>query len=238
LVERRKLNRERELLAELTEWLQSCNSLGELYQMMAQFLGRLLPTCAGSLYIYANSRDVLESAKSWNGGEITAAMRPEDCWGLRRGRPYVYGESEISFPCADVAASMSDEYCCIPILAHGETIGLLHLEILPVRPVSRREPQKDGGRDAAAVRSCLCGADQLAIANVKLRDELRDQSIRDALTGLYNRRYMMETCSREFSRVKRAGQNVSIPSLDIDHFKKFNDNHGPRRRRHGSARCR
>jgi GAF domain-containing protein len=128
LVERRKLNRERELLAELTEWLQSCNSLGELYQMMAQFLGRLLPTCAGSLYIYANSRDVLESAKSWNGGEITAAMRPEDCWGLRRGRPYVYGESEISFPCADVAASMSDEYCCIPILAHGETIGLLHLE--------------------------------------------------------------------------------------------------------------
>ena len=112
LVERRELDRERQLLAELTEWLQSCNSLGELYQMMAQFLGRLLPTCAGSLYIYANSRDVLENAKSWNGGETVAAMRPEDWWGLRRGRPYFYGESEISFPCAHVAGSVSPTSTC------------------------------------------------------------------------------------------------------------------------------
>jgi len=67
LVERHKLNRETRLLSDLNEWLQSCNSLGELYQMVAEFLGRLLPSCGGSLYIYANSRDVLESAKAWNG---------------------------------------------------------------------------------------------------------------------------------------------------------------------------
>ena len=79
LTERHKLNREAQLLADLNEWLQSCNSLGELYQMVAEFLGRLLPTCAGSLYIYANSRDVLESAKAWNGGKMMPAMHPEDC---------------------------------------------------------------------------------------------------------------------------------------------------------------
>ena len=66
----------------------------------------------------------------------------------------------------------------------------------------------------------------LAIANVKLRDQLRDQSIRDALTGMFNRRYLLETCRREFSRAARAGQSVSILSIDVDHFKKFNDNHG------------
>lgn len=65
LVERQKSNRETRLLSDLNEWLQSCNSLGELYRMVAEFLGRLLPGCAGSLYIYANSRDVLESAKAW-----------------------------------------------------------------------------------------------------------------------------------------------------------------------------
>jgi HAMP domain-containing protein len=79
LTERHKLNREAQLLADLNEWLQSCNSLGELYQMVAEFLGRLLPACGGSLYIYANSRDVLESAKAWNGGTMMPAMHPGAC---------------------------------------------------------------------------------------------------------------------------------------------------------------
>ncbi len=76
LVERHQLNRETRLLSDLNEWLQCCNSLGELYQMVAEFLGPLLPICAGSLYIYANSRDVLESAKAWNGGTIMPASIP------------------------------------------------------------------------------------------------------------------------------------------------------------------
>jgi len=97
LADRRQLGRETRLLSELNEWLQSCNSLGELYDMVAQFLSKLLPHCAGTLYVYANSRDVLESAKAWNGGKLKPAMHPEDCWGLRRGRTYAYGENEIDF---------------------------------------------------------------------------------------------------------------------------------------------
>jgi hypothetical protein len=88
LLERQKLNRETRLLSDLNEWLQSCGSLGELYRMVAEILGRLLPGCVGSLYIYANSGDLLESAKAWNGGKMMPAMHPDDCWGLRRGRPY------------------------------------------------------------------------------------------------------------------------------------------------------
>jgi diguanylate cyclase (GGDEF)-like protein len=225
-VERHKLNRETQLLADLNEWLQSCNSLGELYQMVAEFLGRLLPGCAGSLYIYANSRDVLESAKAWNGGKMMPAMHPEDCWGLRRGRPYTYGENEISFLCAHAAPSSSGEYCCIPILAHGETIGLLHLQFSRDDQANGESPSKEAVAEQRRLGLICAEQISLAIANVKLRDELRDQSIRDALTGLYNRRYMMETCSREFSRAERAGQSVSVLSIDIDHFKKYNDNHG------------
>ncbi|MBV8505296.1 MAG: diguanylate cyclase [Alphaproteobacteria bacterium] len=222
LLERQKRNRETRLLSDLNEWLQSCNSLGELYQMVAEFLGRLLPRCAGSLYIYANSRDVLESAKTWNGGKMTPAMQPDDCWGLRRGRPYTYGENEIDFRCSHVDPSVQGEYCYIPILAHGETIGLLNLEFGSEGEAVRREAI------AEQRRLGLVCAEQisLAIANVKLRDQLRDQSIRDVLTGLFNRRYMLETCRREFSRAARVGQRISILSIDIDHFKKYNDNHG------------
>jgi diguanylate cyclase (GGDEF)-like protein len=219
-LERQKLNREARLLSQLNEWLQSCKSLDELYQMVGQFLSRLLPDCAGSLYIYANSRDVLDSAKVWNGGHMTTAMHPDDCWGLRRGRMYTFGENEIDFPCTHVGTSAPSHYCCIPILAHGETIGLLHL----ANSVAARSKEAV----AEQRRLGLVCAEQisLAIANAKLRDQLRDQSIRDALTGMFNRRYMLETSRREFSRAARSGQSVSILSMDIDHFKKFNDNHG------------
>jgi diguanylate cyclase (GGDEF)-like protein len=224
LVERSQLTRETRLLSELNEWLQSCNSLSELYDMVAEFLSRLLPGCAGSLYIYANSRDVLEGSKAWNGGTVQASMHPEDCWGLRRGHVYSFGEREIDFPCSHIGSVKVEQYCCIPILAHGETIGLLHLEF--------RDLAEDATSPQVAVaeqrRLGMMCAEQisLAIANVKLRDQLRDQSIRDPLTGLFNRRYMLETCRREFSRAARAAQPVSILSIDVDHFKKFNDNHG------------
>jgi diguanylate cyclase (GGDEF)-like protein len=226
LVERHKLNREARLLSDLNEWLQSCNSLGELYQMVGGFLGRLLPTCGGSLYIYANSRDVLESAKAWNGGKIIPAMHPADCWGLRRGRPYTFGDNEIDFLCAHVDPSASGDYCCIPILAHGETIGLLHLAFDCDDLSNGEKPSKEAVREQRRLGLVCAEQISLAIANVKLRDQLRDQSIRDVLTGLFNRRYMLETCRREFSRAARTGQSVSILSIDIDHFKKYNDNHG------------
>jgi diguanylate cyclase (GGDEF)-like protein len=225
-VERNRLNREARLLSELNEWLQSCKSLDELYRMVGEFVSRLLPGCAGTLYIYANSRDVLETARVWNGAQSAMAIQPDDCWGLRRGRTYVFGESEVGFPCAHIGADEPGEYCCIPILAHGETIGMLHLAFDCARgqqagacfAQSRSEQRRLG----------LVCAEQisLAIANVKLRDQLRDQSIRDALTGMFNRRYLLETCRREFSRAARTGQSVSVLSIDVDNFKKFNDNHG------------
>ena len=225
LVDRSRLNRETELLSTLNEWLQSCNSLHELYDMVGAFLAKLLPHCRGSLFIYANSRDVLESAKAWNGGKITQPMHPDDCWGLRRGRTYTYGEHEIDFPCEHVAAADPDAYCCIPILAHGETIGLLHLEFT----VDADERQVSKAEDLAEQRrlGVVCAEQiSLAIANAKLRDQLRDQSIRDPLTGLFNRRYLLETCRREFARAARNKQGVGVLSIDVDHFKKFNDNHG------------
>ncbi|HEY2539267.1 MAG TPA: sensor domain-containing diguanylate cyclase [Stellaceae bacterium] len=226
LLERQRSNREARLLSELNEWLQSCNSLAELFEMVAEFFGRLLPDCAGSLYIYANSRDVLEGAKAWNDGRVMPAMHPEDCWGLRRGRPYNFGDHEIDFLCGHVDPATARQYCCVPILAHGETIGLLHLDFSGAARSGAAPLDHDTVTEQRRLGLVCAEQISLAIANVKLRDQLRDQSIRDVLTGLFNRRYMLETCRREFSRAARAAQNVSILSLDIDHFKKFNDNHG------------
>lgn len=66
---------------------------------------------------------------------------------------------------------------------------------------------------------------QLA-ATEALQFELREQTIRDPLTGLYNRRYLQDTLEREVARAVRAQQPISIVMIDIDHFKQVNDAYG------------
>jgi diguanylate cyclase (GGDEF)-like protein len=66
----------------------------------------------------------------------------------------------------------------------------------------------------------------LALSNIKLRDTLKQQATRDPLTGLFNRRYMEETLVRELHRAERHGIPLGIIMVDIDHFRRFNNNFG------------
>jgi diguanylate cyclase (GGDEF)-like protein len=65
-----------------------------------------------------------------------------------------------------------------------------------------------------------------ALANLKLRDALREMALHDGLTGLYNRRYLEDTMNRELHRAERNRTAVSVIMIDIDHFKRFNDEFG------------
>jgi two-component system cell cycle response regulator len=57
-------------------------------------------------------------------------------------------------------------------------------------------------------------------------EENRRLSITDPLTGVYNRRYLMEQLPREIERSARYGRQLSVLMCDVDHFKKINDTHG------------
>lgn len=59
-----------------------------------------------------------------------------------------------------------------------------------------------------------------------LQSQLREQAVRDSLTGLFNRRYLEETLDRELARAARESYPVSIIMIDIDHFKQINDTYG------------
>ncbi|PIK71612.1 diguanylate cyclase, partial [Methylobacterium frigidaeris] len=158
---------------------------------------------------------------SWNDAEGPETIHPDDCWGLRRGRLYVHGANPVEFRCSHVPDPAARHYCCLPILAHGETIGLLHL-------AHASADRCDAAAFAESRRLGILAAEHiaLAIANMTLREQLRDQSIRDVLTGLYNRRYLLERGRSEVQRAQRLGATVSLLSVDVDHFKAFNDNFG------------
>lgn len=62
--------------------------------------------------------------------------------------------------------------------------------------------------------------------NQRLQDQLREQVVRDSLTGLFNRRYLDETLPREIARAQRDQTTVGLVMIDVDHFKQFNDQYG------------
>lgn len=213
------LAQEVKLLGELNEWLQSSRSLDELFDMVIKFMRHMLPECAGSIYVYSNSRDVLDGVSSWNDGALKRHIHPEACWGLRRGRTYTYGTSEVDFVCEHAEPHDETPYFCFPILAHGETVGLMHL---------KKRPDVNVEAFLAARKLAQMCAEQIsmAIANVRMRDQLQEQSIRDPLTGLFNRRHMIDRLRHLVDLSGRSSRKVHVIYLDLDHFKRFNDTHG------------
>jgi diguanylate cyclase (GGDEF)-like protein len=108
----------------------------------------------------------------------------------------------------------------MPFLAHGEALGVLHL----------RAPDETSARtfEESTQQLAHVVADSVALtwANLTLRETLRQQAIRDPLTGLFNRRFMEESLVRELQRAARNRQSVSLIMMDIDRFKQLNDRFG------------
>ena len=76
--------------------------------------------------------------------------------------------------------------------------------------------------DAAELKARLKTGQRI----IELEESLKEQAIRDPLTGLYNRRYMEEILGREIKRAERKGSEIGLILADIDHFKKINDSYG------------
>jgi diguanylate cyclase (GGDEF)-like protein len=222
LLEAEALSKESKELSELGDALQSCQTAAEAYKMCETALARFLGYQAGALCLLNPSRDLVESIATWSNCSTTEAVfHPDDCWALRRGK--CYGGADSPLPCAHVDVSRGTDYLCVPLAAQGETLGLLYIEGGPESHLYAGQfDQTRLRRRANAVAERV----SLALANLKLRELLRNQSIRDPLTGLYNRRYLEESLNREFHRANRAGRSLSVAMLDLDHFKHFNDTFG------------
>lgn len=220
-------NRQMVLLNAMGDQLQACRSVNETHAVIADSLARLLPGESGFLTLRGEDARYHVVA-AWG----TSALAPgvsfdhEDCWGLRRARMHEHVSGDNASVCAHVRRHCEQpdiRHACIPLATQGELHGLLHLHGL-ARPGSADAPELENDR-----RQLLHSAAEhisLAIANLKLQEHLRQQSIRDILTGLYNRRHMEEALLREAARADRQKLPCSILMLDVDHFKKFNDSYG------------
>jgi len=223
LSELEKRTHETTLLNEMGDLLQTCVAVEEAYAVIARFAQQLFPTECGALCVLNASQNLVEAVAVW--GDSPACERvftPEECWALRRGQLHAVDDPASGLICQHVGEPVPVGYLCVPMMGQGEALGVLHLQCGNASndPVNRLSEAKRRLAVTAA------GQLALALANLRLRETLRMQSIRDPLTGLFNRRYMEESLARELRRAGRNQRRLGIMMLDLDHFKRFNDTHG------------
>jgi diguanylate cyclase (GGDEF)-like protein len=158
------------------------------------------------------------------------------------------------FPSADHAASGVRSWLGVPLVFGSECIGMLTLDKREVGYYDRGHAEvvsSFAAQAAIAIENARLyeqtqhelqerkrAEEELRGANERLKGQLaeieelqarlREQAIRDPLTGLFNRRYLTETLERELARASREGLPLSVVMIDVDHFKALNDAFGHR----------
>jgi diguanylate cyclase (GGDEF)-like protein/PAS domain S-box-containing protein len=215
------------LLSEMGDLLECCGTTQEACAVVAQSVQKLLPeVLVGTLYLFRSSRNQVEAAVRWGSTSVSETVfSPDACWSLRRGQPH-WNERGGGINCSHLTHGATHKCLCVPMVGQGDTLGILYLEFAGddgPRTDSRSESLQDSQQRVATT---VAGQIALSLASLRLRETLRDQSIRDPLTGLFNRRFMEESLEREMQRAVRKNHPVSVLFIDLDHFKRFNDTFG------------
>jgi diguanylate cyclase (GGDEF)-like protein/PAS domain S-box-containing protein len=219
-------NHQNIILSEMREMLQACSKMEEAPPIIKEFIEKLFPNLEGALFMMNPSRSDLESVARW--GDFPEdvddnVFAPDACWALRRGRTYIVENVSVGALCPHLKHPPSTAYMCLPLIAKSDVLGLLHLRSRQFPQIQSEQSFISGLKEMAVILSEYLS---LSIANIQLNERLARQSVRDPLTGLFNRRFMIESLEREIKRAERNQTQVGIIMADIDHFKQFNDKYG------------
>lgn len=216
-------------LSELSRFLQSCADIDEAAGLLKQHLPPLMWAASGSLYLAAVEQDSLRQAFTWGEKTFVESFEISECWAARLRQPFRQPFETGTASCAHLQSEYASSHNnnniqCLPLLAYGELLGIVVLEA-DVVSAPQESLEIEGSRRFALEQVGL------SIGNLKLRESLRQASIRDILTGLYNRRFFDESSQREVVRALRQQTKgdyagLALMMIDIDHFKRFNDQHG------------
>jgi diguanylate cyclase len=209
----------------MTEMLQSADSYDDAAAVLQATSLRLIPDFGGALYIFNNSRDRLDLAGSWHMPESyvpAETLAPTNCWALKRGKRHVNDPASGTLCCTHHTSAVGAIE--IPMMARGTVYGLL--TFVALQDTNGAGDGFEALLDIRRLGQALADSMSLALSNIALREKLRTQSLRDPLTGLYNRRYMEDALERYISLAERSGAATTVLMIDLDNFKRLNDEHG------------
>jgi diguanylate cyclase (GGDEF)-like protein len=217
------------LLREMSEMLEASASVDDALSVVSRYMHEIFPGGFGAVYLVGASPDTLDMAASWGEDRrhpLPTGFATGDCWALRRNAPHAVDVRHGGVPCRHTA-SPPPATLCLPLTAQGDTLGTVLLAADAAEPSGAAEwAASISSEPIVALARAAGDRAALAIANLRLHESLRAQSIRDPLTGVYNRRYLEETLEREIRRAERAHHPVGLIMFDIDGFKRLNDTFG------------
>lgn len=205
------------ILLEMSDALLVGSTIDELTTVIAKYATEILDFSCGSIYLMYPSKNMLKAASSWkNPQSLIKQFSPEGCWSLRLGRIHTYIK-KTDLVCEHAKENVC--YMCVPLRAQNDIFGLLYIEF-------ERSAYEKQLKNYKLIVGAFAEVTALALANVRLRENLRFQSLRDPLTSLYNRRYLEDYLTKQIAQSERTHDPISILMLDLDHFKRINDIHG------------
>jgi diguanylate cyclase (GGDEF)-like protein len=208
------------LLMAAREEMQLCTGPAQAHEATVRYCRQLAPSTCSALLMINNSRQMVEIvAVSEGDTRILDGFPLDACCGLRSGRLRWRKPGQSEVHCGHFLGISPESYLCIPLAAHGDTLGVLYIECPTPQAASEVDNHLESLQQLAEMAS-------MSIASLNLRSRLEHQSIRDGLTNLFNRHFMEISLDREVRRAARNHTELAILMIDVDHFKKFNDSYG------------
>jgi len=222
-------NKQANIFIQMSDAFQFAQDEKEIIKIAMIYARQFFPQESGTLYLKRPESQPLQRDEFWGEFKFKADyFFPDECWALRKGQVHSTEnpEKDIICPHLLLEEKLPGPSLCIPLTAFGESIGLLVMTCCRAKDERERglpEVERSQRRWLA-----LNFSQRLATSTftIRLRESLREQSVRDPLTGLYNRRFLEESLSREIFRAQRSGSMIAVIMLDLDHFKQFNDLYG------------
>lgn len=211
-------NRQSELFRRYVEELQLCENKEDTVSVLISACEALLTGDHGGISILNPETGKIETIVTWGEGSFPKfASGVDECRALKTKQVHACLNPETQANCEHNHKTMARGFC-VPVIVQGNLSGALHVVV--------RTKDKKQFSIKQRIGENLIQAYTLFLSNLELRHTLQQESVRDPLTGLFNRRFMEETLKRESSRAKREKFSIGIIMADVDHFKNFNDTYG------------
>ncbi|NCC31466.1 MAG: diguanylate cyclase [Chloroflexia bacterium] len=213
--------KEQELLSRLSSRLQQSQSLEEAYAVSMPLLETIFKGYGGALYHQMTEDERYHLIGVWGHQPDTPpGQLVSQCPAMQADTRFIYlSDERANHACADCLPISGQPLLCVQLHANREPTGMLCLY---------GEPGSGNVEEPRELSLAIRTADllALALANLQLREDLREQAIRDPLTGLFNRRFVNEILGPKLIEARRHQRTLGIMLLDIDYFKHINDTFG------------
>jgi diguanylate cyclase (GGDEF)-like protein len=211
------------LLQEMADMLQSCSTSFEAARVAGEFAVRLFDADAGTIYTRDHETGTFSVLHSWGASNESAEQVViDDCWAMRQNKLYPSSVNQFTLRCNHLRLGPSRNTCCLPMSANGQASGLINLR----RGAPFVSLDVEASAEFEKVAQLFTANITQFLSNLALRRSLEQQSLRDPLTNLFNRRYFNEQLAIEFERANRSRAPLALQMVDIDHFKRINDRFG------------